>query len=132
MSNSEGALEHAMRVIRRRWMIILVALVTVPLVAFLYSQSQTKEYTASTTLLFETRAESEEEATRASATNEALAVLPQVAAKAAKDLGNGTGLGEVLSGIEVSAANEMANLSTISATNESPQRAAEIANAYSE
>jgi polysaccharide biosynthesis transport protein len=130
--NSEGAFEHSMRVIRRRWVIILIAVVTVPLVAFLYSQSQTKEYAASTTLLFETSAEfSPEESTRETATNEALAVLPSVAAKAAKALGNAS-LGEVLGSIEVSAANEMANLSTISATNESPQRAAEIANAYAQ
>jgi receptor protein-tyrosine kinase len=122
-------MEHALRVLKRRYVVILVAVISVPLAALLYSSTQTKEYTASTTVLFESNAESPEEQTREAATNEALAVLPTVAAKAAKKL-PGASLGEVLGSVEVSAANEMANVATISATNESPTRAAEIANAY--
>lgn len=129
MRANDGALEYTLRVLRRRKFVILAALISVPLFAFLYSSAQTEEYTASATLLFENEVETLD-ASREAATNEALAALPAVAAKAAKDL-NGD-LGEVLGAVEVSAANENANVTTISATNPSPQRAAEIANAYSE
>jgi polysaccharide biosynthesis transport protein len=129
MRANDGALEYTLRVLRRRKFVILAALISVPLFAFLYSSAQTKEYTASATLLFENEVESLD-ASREVATNEALAALPAVAADAAKELGGS--LDEVLGAVEVAAANENANVTTISATNESPQRAAEIANAYSE
>src|SRR5689334_3441253 len=125
MKNGEGAMEHALRVLKRRYVVILVAVISVPLAAYLYSSAQTKEYTASTTVLFESNAETPEEQSAEKATNEALAVLPTVAAKAAKEL-QGASLGEVLGSVEVSSSNEMANIATISATNESPERAAEI------
>lgn len=128
MRANDGALEYTLRVLRRRKFIILAALISVPIFAFLYSSAQTKEYTASATLLFESESESFE-ASREAATNEALAALPEVAAKATKDLGDAS-IDEVLGSVEVSSANEMANVISIAATNESPQRAAEIANAY--
>jgi capsular exopolysaccharide synthesis family protein len=133
MNSGEGALEHALRVFKRRKIIILVAVICVPLAAYLVSSSKTKMYTATATLLFESTPEAgETETTREVATEEALARLPKVAAKAADSLGAGTSLGEVLGSIELSAANELANVATISATNESPERAALIANAYSQ
>lgn len=131
MRANDGTLEYALRVLRRRKFVILAALISVPLFAFLYSAAQTEEYTASATLLFEGEEESLE-ATREAATNEVLAALPEVAAKAAQELGGEENIGEILGSVEVAAANEMANVTSISATNESPQRAAEIANAYSE
>jgi capsular exopolysaccharide synthesis family protein len=130
MRANDGALEYTLRVLRRRKFVILAALISVPLFAFVYSSAQTKEYTASATLLFESESEAGvPEASREAATNEALAALPAVASKAAKELG--AELGEVLGSVEVAAANENANVTSISATNESPERAAEIANAYS-
>jgi capsular exopolysaccharide synthesis family protein len=133
MRTNDGALEYALRVFRRRKLVIFVAIIAVPLGAFLYSQSQPKEYTASATLLFEPEAEAGvSEAPREAATSEALASLPTVAASAAKKLGNGTNINEVLGHVEISAANEMANLTTVSASSESPERAAQIANAYSQ
>ena len=126
MRANDGALEYTLRVLRRRKLVILAALISVPLFAFLYSSAQTKEYTASATLLFESESEAGlTEASREAATNEALAALPAVAAKAAKDLNSA--LSEVLGSVEVASANENANVTTISATNESPERAAEIA-----
>jgi len=129
MRANDGALEYTLRVLRRRKFVILAALISVPLFAFLYSSAQTEEYTASATLLFENEVETLD-ASREAATNEALAALPAVAAKASQALN--LAMGEVLGAVEVSAANENANVTTISATNESPQRAAEIANAYGE
>jgi succinoglycan biosynthesis transport protein ExoP len=130
MNNGEGALEQALRVLRRRKVIILVAIVTVPIAAFLVSSSKTKEYTATATLLFESEAEVASEESRGNATNEALAALPAVAVKAAKELGGDNAVNEVFGHVTVSAANEMANLAKVEAVNESPERAAEIANAY--
>jgi polysaccharide biosynthesis transport protein len=128
MRTNDGALEYTLRVLRRRKFVILAALITVPLVAFLYSSAQTKEYTASATLLFESEEESGlNEASRFTATVEGLAQLPAVAAAAAEELN--LSFSEV-GGVEVGSGNENANLTTISATNESADRAAEIANAY--
>lgn len=128
MKTNDGALESTLRVLRRRILVILVALVAVPLAAFLYSAGQTKEYTASATLLFESEEESgANEASRFTATVEGLATLPAVRIQAAESLG--VSYGEVGS-IEVGSGNENANLTTISATNESPEGAAKIANAY--
>lgn len=128
MRTNDGALEYTLRVLRRRKFIILAALIAVPLAAFLYSAAQTKEYTASATLLFESEEETGlNEASRFTATIEGLAKLPSVAARAAQDLDLGYG---ELGGVEVGSGNENANLTTISATNESPERAADIANAY--
>lgn len=129
MRTNDGALEYTLRVLRRRKLVILAAIITVPLVAFLYSAAQTKEYTASATLLFEGEEEvGLSEASRRNATLVELAGQPAVAAEAAKEVE--LDLGEVSGSVEVASANENANVTTISATNESPERAAEIANAY--
>lgn len=129
MRTNDGALEYTLRVLRRRKLVILVALISVPLCAFLYSSSQTKEYTASATLLFEAEEQvGLSEATRRNATLEALAALPEVAVKASEIIG--ISVTEVLGSVEVGSANENANITTVSATNESPERAAEVANAY--
>lgn len=131
MNNSEGAFERALRVLRRRKLVFVVALIAVPLAAFLFSSTQQKEYTATATLLFESGENASFEASREAATNEALAGLPAVAVRAAKALGGGFSIDEVLGSVSASSANEMANLTTISATTPDPQRSAEIANAYS-
>ncbi|MGN6556386.1 MAG: polysaccharide biosynthesis tyrosine autokinase [Solirubrobacterales bacterium] len=129
MRTNDGALEYTLRVLRRRKFVILAALITVPLVAFLYSSAQTKEYTASATLLFEGEEQAGlSEAERRNATLVELAGLPVVGAKAAEELG--VGYSEVAGSVEVASANENANITTISVTNESPDQAAKIANAY--
>lgn len=130
MNNEEGALEQALRVLRRRKVIILVAIISVPIAAFLVSSTKTKEYTATATLLFESKSEVLTEVTSEKATNEALATLPAVATKAAKELGGPSSIDEVFGSVEVSPANEVANVAEVKATNESPERSAEIANAY--
>jgi capsular exopolysaccharide synthesis family protein len=131
MSNSNGALENARHVLRRRWLVIVVAAISVPLAAYLYSSAQQKEYTATATLLFESAENGTIEPSREAATNEALAGLPAVAVRTAEALGEREATGEILSSVSASAANEMANLTKISAKTPSPERSAEIANAYS-
>jgi len=131
MSSSEGALEYVAHVLRRRWVVFAVALVTVPLMAFLISESKEKQYTATATLLFQSGNTSTVDPTREAATNEALASLPVVAVRAAREMGEEASVGEVLGAVEVSSSNEMADVATVSATTSSPERSAQIANGYS-
>ena len=131
MRTSDGALEYSLRVLRRRKWVILASLIIVAAIVFVYDHSQTKEYKASATLLFENKSEpGVSEASREAATNEALAALPAVAVKASKELGGEANVGEVLGSVSVESTNEQANLTAIVVTNPSPTRAAEIANAY--
>jgi succinoglycan biosynthesis transport protein ExoP len=132
MANSEGAIEYVLRVLRRRWLVFVVAIVVVPIVAFVVSSSKEKLYTASATLLFQTNETSGVDPAREAATNEALASLPVVAERAAKEMGDGTSFEEVLSAISASSGDSMANIAVIAATSPNPERAAEIANGYSE
>lgn len=132
MTKADGPLEHALRVLRRRRLVVLVAVICVPLAAFVVSSSKEKQYTATATLLFESEEEGGSEATRLAATNEALAGLPVIAVKTSESLKGEVSAGEVLEAIEVGSANEMANLTTISATSPSPTGSAKIANAYSQ
>jgi capsular exopolysaccharide synthesis family protein len=131
MANPEGALEYVLRVLRRRRMIFLVALISVPLMAFLVSASKEKQYTATATLLFQSGNTSTVDPAREAATNEALATLPVVAVRAAKEMGEGTTAGEVLGAVSASSSNSMADVATISAVTSSPERSAQIANGYS-
>jgi capsular exopolysaccharide synthesis family protein len=131
MRTSDGALEYSLRVLRRRKFVILASLIVVTAIVFAYEHSQTKEYKAAATLLFENKSEpGVTEASREAATNEALAALPAVALKASKALGSEADVGEVLGSVTVESTNEQANLTAIEVTNPSPTRAAEIANAY--
>lgn len=131
MASSEGALEFVLRILRRRRLIFIIALVSVPLMAFLVSSSKEKQYTATATLLFQSGNTSNVDPTRVAATNEALASLPVVAVRAAKEMGGGITAGEILGSVSVSASNSMADVATISATTSNPEGAAEIANGYS-
>lgn len=132
MANPEGALEYVLRVLRRRWIVFVVALVAVPLMAFLVSSSKEKLYTANATLLFQSGNTSTVDPEREAATNEALATLPVVAVRAAKEMGGGTSAIEVLDAVSAESSNSLADVTTISATSPEPERAAEIANGYSE
>jgi capsular exopolysaccharide synthesis family protein len=131
MASSEGALEYVLRVLRRRALIFMVCLISVPLMAFLVSSSKEKLYTATATLLFQSGNTSTVDPAREAATNEALATLPVVAVRAAKEMGEGTTSLEVLDSISASSSNSMADVATISATTSSPERSAQIANGYS-
>lgn len=130
MPKSEGALEYVLRVLRRRWLIFLAAVIAVPLVAFLVSSSKETLYTATSTLLFETE-ENPLSPSSEKETNEALATLPVVAERAAKEMGKGTSAEEVLGAVSSEPGQGQANVVNIQATSPSPQRAAEIANGYS-
>lgn len=129
--SSRGALEDVFKVLRRRIIVVVVSLISVPLIAYLVSSTQEKMYTATATLLFEQGEEAAFDATREVATNQALAELPAVAVEAAEDLGDGVAVSDVLDSVSAGGSDEMANLVLIEATTESPALSARIANAYS-
>jgi succinoglycan biosynthesis transport protein ExoP len=135
VTREEGALEQAWRIIRRRKIIVLQALIGVPLIALALTLTQDKEYTATATLLFrETPAAVGEgggvvDPTREAATNGELVALPVVAEEAAKLIGETIPAGEILESVEVTPASN-ADTAAIAATTTSPERSAQIANIY--
>jgi succinoglycan biosynthesis transport protein ExoP len=135
VTNQEGVVEQALRIVRRRKWVVLQAVVIVPLIAFLFTTTQPKEYTASATLLFRPPPTALEESssvidpTREAATNGELVALPVVAEQAAKILGHGISGAEIFSSVEVTPSTD-ADTATIAATTESPDRSVSIANAY--
>ncbi len=132
MNKSDSSLEQALGVLKRRKWIVIVAVICVPLAAFLVSSSKEKKYTATATLLFESGEEGAGvEATRTAATNEILAGLPVIAVKTAKSLNGEVPPGLILESVEAGSVNEQANLTTISAKTNDPELSAKIANAYS-
>lgn len=132
--NSEGVLDQLLRILRRRKWIVLQATIVVPLLALLFSLTQEDQYTATATLLFRqapngvTEGEDVIDPTRVAATNGQLVGLPIVADKAADSLDGVSGT-EVLEDVSVEPSSE-ADTAKISATTDSPELSAEMANAY--
>jgi capsular exopolysaccharide synthesis family protein len=135
VKSEEGAIEQALRIVRRRKWIVLQALIGVPLIALALSLTQEKEYTATATLLFrETPASVGTDVgvvdpTREAATNGELVALPVVAEEAAASLNDSIPAGEILESVEVTPS-ASADTAAVSATTTSAPRSAEIANAY--
>lgn len=115
-------------ILRRRKWVLLAPLVLVPLVALLVSMSQQKEYTATATLLFQGDSENAEEAERQVATSSELVHLPAVAKRAVKNLGKEATAAEILEHINVESG--ATDVGKISATTNSPELSARMANAY--
>lgn len=134
VTNQEGIIEQALRIVRRHKWIVLQATIIVPILALLFSLSQEDKYEATATLLFRqppvALAESSGviDPTREAATNGQLVALPVVADQAEKDL-EGVSASEILGSITVSPSSE-ADTAMITATTDEPQLAADMANAY--
>jgi capsular exopolysaccharide synthesis family protein len=135
VTREEGAIEQAWRIIRRRKIIVLQALIGVPLIALALTLTQEKEYTATATLLFRETPTAVGEAsgvvdpTREAATNGELVALP-VVAEEVENLTNGAiPAGEVLGAVAVTPSST-ADTAAVSATTTSGSRSAQIANAY--
>jgi capsular exopolysaccharide synthesis family protein len=135
VNREEGAIEQALRIVRRRKIIVLQALIGVPLIALALTATQSKEYTATATLLFRQTPASIGETsgvvdpTREAATNGELVALPVVAEEAAKSVNDAIPAGEILESVEV-VPSANADTAAVSATTTSAQRSADIANAY--
>lgn len=130
--------EQALRVLRRRWTVIVLCAVLVGGAAVAFSLRQQKQYTASSSLLFSnddfsqeifgsTSALSVQDPTSQQATNLDLASLPTVTARTARALHLSPGL--VSPEVSVTQAGQ-SNVANISVTDPNPARAASIANTY--
>ncbi len=131
----------AARIVRRRKWVVLQALVLVTLVAFLYSKHEPTQYTASAGLLFgnptqdvlpgAATSDAALDPTGRGATNSSLCVAARgvdicLEADGREDLRRG----DPVERERRRGSRPDSNVATISATSSSPQRAAEIANAY--
>lgn len=129
-----GVVEQALKVVRRRKWVILQAVIIIPVLALLFSLSQTKEYTASATLLFRqvpvpgSEAGNVLDPSREAATNGQLVTLPVVAEVAAEQL-EGISAAEIAGSVTVSPGGE-AETAAIEVTTPDPELSAKIANAY--
>jgi succinoglycan biosynthesis transport protein ExoP len=113
------------RLVRRRWLVILIPLIAIPFVAYSISSHQTKQYQATATLLFQDTAGGQQLASgdpaREAATNISVLQSGLITQRAMKKLGGTEG--------SVSFTNSAdANLVQIDATSRTPQRTADLAN----
>jgi capsular exopolysaccharide synthesis family protein len=132
-------LEQLARIIRRRKWIVISAIVLVPLVAFLYSHRQEKQYTATANLYFNDptvgvlNAASSNvsiDPTRQAATDSALVSLPIVSVYASRETDGRISAAEIQSSVSVDSDTSNSDVIAVQAVSSSPQRAADIANAY--
>lgn len=135
MKEQDGLIEQLLRIVRRRKWVVLQALIAVPLIALVFSLSQEDKYTASATLLFRQAPDGVEvgesvlDPTREAATNGQLVGLPVIADRAAQVMGGDVSAAEILDSVSVEPSSE-ADTAEISATTDSPELSAEMANAY--
>ncbi len=140
--NSEGlSLEQILDFVRRRLPLILVCVVVVAGAAFAFSKRQTREYTASSSLVFSDGSLSRQIAGLPASVSSGSSLLAQqandlelvrggdTAAKTASALGNGLSPRRVAGSLEISGHSE-SGVVTISSTTTSPVLAAKIANTY--
>lgn len=130
--------ERGLAIARRNSRLLAICLITVPAVALLYSLLQTKEYTASASLLFGTQSleaklfgfEPSADSQRETATNLKLVKADEVAVRTAQALkAPGLTPQEIRQKISVTAEGE-SELIAIKATDASPELATRIANEY--
>ncbi len=132
------AFERALAIVRRNFLLLAICLITVPAVALIYSVLQTKEYTASASLLFGTQTleqklfgfESNEDPQRVAATNIKLVSSDAVSVRTAEALEiPGLTAGDIQNAVEVTPEGE-SELIAIEATSTDPALAAQIANEF--
>jgi succinoglycan biosynthesis transport protein ExoP len=136
-----GTLERVIRIARRNLGLILLCLVLVPAAAVAVSMLQTKEYTASASLLFRDPGLDQKftgtpffqqgtDQDRLAATNLRLVSLDSVATLTARSIDKpGVGRKEVSEAVEVTA-DGRSDLVTIEATDSDPRFAAALANTF--
>ncbi|MEZ5079031.1 MAG: polysaccharide biosynthesis tyrosine autokinase [Solirubrobacterales bacterium] len=136
------AFERAIAIARRNWPILLVSLIVVPIVALAYSLAQTKQYTATATLLFGNSSLNQQlfadllptdtDSQREAETNLRLVQLERISERTADALDQPGVTTELVSEeIEVTPQGE-SDLIAIDATDPSPENAALLANEFAE
>jgi capsular exopolysaccharide synthesis family protein len=136
------SLQSTLRVLKRRRWIVAVCLIALPIAAYLYSHHQTKQYTASASLLFRdpgfdqkllgsTLFPEGNDPARTAATNQKLVSLGVVALNTARKLGGGLRQADVQGAIDVSEEGN-SDLVSVSATSDRPALAASLANTFTQ
>lgn len=134
-------LMHAIDVLRERWWVVVVAVITCLAVSLMLTLRTTKEYTATAKLLFAqnplitevggTAPTPSADPQADQATNLLVVTTNEVAAVAKRISGLPMSVPELLD--EVSTSNDQSsNIVDVAATDQSPTRAAQIANAFAE
>jgi polysaccharide biosynthesis transport protein len=138
--SEEPNIAQALGFLSRRSIWIVLCLVLSIGAAFGYSRHQVKRYTATTSLVFSSNEQTEAIAGVAATNTSALAQqesnlellrLGDMAEETATALGRGLSAAEVSGDVSVAGQPESA-IATVSATNTSPELAADIANTYSQ
>lgn len=137
--NESLNLAQVLALLRRRAPLIVACTLVVAAAAFAFSKQQTKEYTATGSLVFQSDPLSQQIAGLPAATgtnqfveqasNVELVALGDVAAKTAEQVGQGLTEAEVRESVSVAGQGE-STVVTVSATSTSPVLAAEIATVY--
>lgn len=138
--HERSAFERGLAFVRRNLLLLAICVFTVPAVALAYSLLQTKQYTASASLLFgatslDQRLQSsslsdEADPERAAATNLKLVSLRRVSVLTEEAIGDPElTAGDVSEKVEVAPEGE-SDLVSVDATDENPEFAAELANTF--
>jgi succinoglycan biosynthesis transport protein ExoP len=129
----ETLIEKTVRLVRRRWLVILQAMLVIPLATLVFSLAQHKSWTATATLLNQPARQSSGsiDLTRQAATQAKLVALPGIADRAARTLGHGWTPTQVRDAVSVSGVGST-DLIQVSASAHSPRTAAAVANAYAQ
>lgn len=140
---SELSLERLVAVLRRRWWVIALTTLLVGVAAFVFSERQTKEYTATTSLVFQDQTVTQEAAglqgsaptsldPNLMATNVSLLTSQEgVAAATAQIVGHHLTAADVARSLSATQQGTT-DIASLSATTPHPRLAAEIANTYAQ
>lgn len=128
-----------LRVVRRRAWVVVVCVVVAAVAGYGFSKSQTEQYTATASMLFQQQQLVQQSAGLPGVsgsdpqgeadTNLNLATLPRIAAATAAAIGNGATQASVANAVSVSQLSDT-DLLQVAATAQSPALAARIANEY--
>ncbi len=143
MDSEHLDLERTLAVLRRRWWVIVLITIVVGGASFAFSARKTKEYTATTPVVF-TDQQVQQQASGLQATQSSSAAVPEVmatnvqlltqqagvAAATARIVGHGLTAADVVDAISVTQHGQT-NVAEVSATTTDPSLAAAIANTYS-
>jgi polysaccharide biosynthesis transport protein len=138
-SRHQGDLERYLRVLRRRFLLILLCAVVAAAAAIGISLLQTKEYSATASLLFRNPGFAQDlfgndttqqstDPTREAATNQALVGLEIVAERTAKSLGEGNR--ESIDEMVAVSSDGQSEIVSVTATDPDPKRAKRVANTF--
>lgn len=136
-----SALLNALQTVKERWWMVATAMVAGALISFAVAAASTKQYTAGSSLLVRSSnlqtlidpnaSANSEDPARLAATNLLLATSTAVAERVRAALGTSESASDLIGQIDASATPD-ADIINIAATDPSPKRAADLANAFAD